>query len=471
MADTTMTSKGVSTTIGWRSRLGWRTRLAALAILLLLVAAIGANLYLTNLYGPQGAARQYLAALGSGDANALWALINHPSAPTGVQDSLLDRAALNAALEVDHSPITNVTVDPATIAGSVATVSVSYRRSGAISSQTLTLSQGADRHLGIYPTWRVDLVPALLSISLPPGGGGLTVDGRNVEVGSGSPQTIAVFPLHHTVNFAGNGMVEAASQDVASAAALSSGKMTVAFPTKLTAAGLAKAQQGIKDALAACAAATEAAPNGCPQSAVSITASHYSWKLVGDPTADLTLTPSPDGTLKGTGHYVMILTYQPVVRGGTEHQAFGGDYSALLVITGTDIKPTSMAAGSGIAALPRPAGATDQAAKDLVGPAIAKCGSAAVDLPDDCPQSDFDAFPPINHPQWSLSGDPLSAAVIAWDGAQGILTVSGPFQMFLDYGDSLGENHHDPSTTKSFQAQLVWDGSALNLVTILGALS
>jgi len=470
MADTTMTSQQVSPTIGWRSRLGWRARLAALAILLLLVAAIGANLYLSNLYGPQGAARQYLAALGSGDANTLWALINPPSAPRGAQGSLLDRAALKAALEIDHSPITNVTVGPATIAGSVATVSVSYRRSGAISTQTLTLSQGADRHLGIYPSWRVDLVPALLGISLPLGGGSLTVDGRKVEVGSGSPQTIAVFPLNHTVSFGGNGMVEAASQDVA-AAAPSSGKTTVAFPTKLTAAGLAKAQQGIKDALAACAAATEAAPNGCPQSAVSITASHYSWKLVGDPTTDLTLTPSPDGTLQGTGHYAMILTYQPVVRGGSEHQAFGGDYSASLVITGTDVKPTSMAAGSGIAALQRPAGATDQAAKDLVGPAIAKCGSAAVDLPDDCPQSDFDAFPPVNHPQWSLSGDPLSAAVIAWDGTQGILTVSGPFQMFLDYGDSLGENHHDPSTTKSFQAQLVWDGSALNLVTILGSLS
>jgi hypothetical protein len=87
----------------------------------------------------------------------------------------------------------------------------------------------------------------------------------------------------------------------------------------------------------------------------------------------------------------------------------------------------------GVAAVPRPAGATDQAAKDLVAAAFVACAAATTTSVNDRPQLTPLAVADPTNIRWTLNGDPLSGAAIAFDGDHSVLNVRGDFAMAVAF--------------------------------------
>lgn len=448
----------------WRSRLGLRYQVLAAVALVALVALVGGGIYLNGVYSPEGAARLYVSALASGDVAGAWSTLTVAAPGQTVSTSLIERDALAAALHSGHPAISAVSVGNAVVDGAEARVPVSYSLAGAARHESLSLVQSGARHLGLFPTWKVQLHPFVLTLTLASSAGALSIDGRPVAIATDKPQAIAVLPLNHRIQTAGTPMVQASSQDLSWLGLDGSGSQAVDLPVKLTPAGEASAKQSLKAAFDACAASTDRAPSGCPQSSGAL-GDRIGWRLVGDPLADLTF--SQGAPPSASGHYLMVQSYTDNV--GTKHGVVGGGFQVGLAPSATDVKAQAIKAMTGLPAVARPAGASDQAVRDALGAAFAKCGQATALLVPDCPQLDTTAFPPVNHPQWSLSGDPSSGASIVWDGDSQALTVTGSFVMYLDYG-SVGGAFHDQSSSRKYAATLVWDGSAVQVVTIGGVL-
>ena len=117
-------------------------------------------------------------------------------------------------------------------------------------------------------------------------------------------------------------------------------------------------------------------------------------------------------------------------------------------------------------AIQRPAGASDQAAKDLVAKAFAQCAAVSAETVADCPQAAPDII--IANVHWGLNGDPVSSATINYDGKSGLLTVHGNFSMSVSY-TWFGSPRNRSSYITAYDASLFWDGRALQLITIDGA--
>jgi hypothetical protein len=163
----------------------------------------------------------------------------------------------------------------------------------------------------------------------------------------------------------------------------------------------------------------------------------------------------------------MILSDHPSYGSGTEHQAVCGAYKAALRITSTGVYVGSIQPDQGVPAAMRPAGATDQAAKDLVAAAFAVCAAATTTSVNDCPQlTTLAAVDPTNI-HWTLNGDPLAGASVAFDGDHSVFTVTGDFAMAVAFTMS-GSRFQGDSATKYFRADLFWNGSTLQLVTMEG---
>ena len=135
-----------------------------------------------------------------------------------------------------------------------------------------------------------------------------------------------------------------------------------------------------------------------------------------------------------------------------------------------DINVRAIGKGFGVPAAIRPAGATDQAAKDLVSAAFAKCAAATTVSVNDCPQLDALEVADAQNVRWTLSGDPLTGATLTFDSDHSVLSVSGVFSMAIDF-DMHGGHYHQGSSTKKYSADLFWDGASLQLVTINGVLA
>ena len=117
-------------------------------------------------------------------------------------------------------------------------------------------------------------------------------------------------------------------------------------------------------------------------------------------------------------------------------------------------------------AIQRPAGASDQAAKDLVAKAFAQCAAVSAETVADCPQAAPDLI--IANVHWGLNGDPVSGATVNYDGKSGLLTVHGNFSMSVSY-TWFGSPRNRSSYITSYDASLFWDGQALQVITIDGA--
>jgi hypothetical protein len=162
----------------------------------------------------------------------------------------------------------------------------------------------------------------------------------------------------------------------------------------------------------------------------------------------------------------MEITYQEAGSPGTHHDLSSGGYSAQLLIAATSVAVGSIRAADGLPALQRPAGASDQTAKDLVSKALTACAGVQLQSPPDCPQQLLSAG--VSNVRWTLSGDPLAGATVTFDQKSGVFTVHGRFAMSASY-DFLGNAETTTSFYPAYDALLCWDSQALVLVTIQGA--
>src|SRR5712692_4830353 len=107
----------------------WQQRRYVITAAILLAAVVGAGLgnnFLARQYTPDGAVRQYLSALQSGNASDAWSVIQ-VSAPTQpVAATLTDQAAMQAALSAGKPDIKSFAMTGTTATGSVTIVSLSY---------------------------------------------------------------------------------------------------------------------------------------------------------------------------------------------------------------------------------------------------------------------------------------------------------------------------------------------------------
>jgi hypothetical protein len=453
-----------------RPRFSQQRRIVITAAILLaaIVGAVLGNNVLARQYTPDGAVRQYLSALQSGNASDAWSVIQ-VSAPTQpVAATLTDQAAMQAALSAGKPDIKSFAVTGTSSIGSVTTVSFSYDTTSGSKQAKFAVQRSGDTHFGLYPAWHLVIAPTLLSITLPTGGNGVTIDGKAVALPFGK-STVAVLPVLHKVQVSGTQML--AAQTLAVDAFFSFGQ-TVSYQPTLTPAGMDKAKSAIKTWLTEiCAQRTQANidDGSCPQGLNFLLEWPGQWQIVGDPTQDLGISFDKDLNIAAVGHFEMVFAYQEHGYQGTQHVASGGGYSAALDLGPTDLQVKSIQASAGLPALARPAAATDQAAKDQVAQAFTKCAAVQAENVADCPQQAPDIA--ITNVHWTLTGDVLSGATVSFDPVTGLYTVHGNFSMSVSYVWLDQFSRSGNSYVKAYNARLFWDGQIFHLVTIEGATS
>jgi len=441
-------------------------RLIALLAVFVVVAGLVGNDLAERQDTPEGAVRQYLSALRSGDSNGAWSAIQVALPAGPVAASLLDRAAFQAALGAGRPDLGSFAVTASSsVDSATSVVSISYDTAAGTKSAQLVVRRSGGTQLGLFPAWHVMIEPTELQVTLPGGVDGIAVDGRPVALPDGG-STIAILPLWHRIDFDGTAMVAPAS---ASVDAFFANALSVTYQPALTAAGMDQARIALSAAFAACARQTvsePAATSGCPQSAGLPQPIAGQWQLVGDPSRELTLGFDRGMNAVAAGHYQMVFAWRLQ---GTQHLPVARSYAAALLLTATGITVASIQNSDGAPALRRPAAASDQAAKALVAEAFTRCAAATSDYAADCPQYLADAG--VTNARWVLAGDPLAGAIVEFDDASGLFTVHGTFDMsaaYLWYGSY-------PRTRQSFytayNAYLLWDGQALQLVTVEGSTS
>lgn len=153
-----------------------------------------------------------------------------------------------------------------------------------------------------------------------------------------------------------------------------------------------------------------------------------------------------------------------------EHRAAGGRFSAPATITTSHVELGSITSGGSAPPAVRHGGADDATARQLVSAAFSACAKATTITVADCPQSAPTAIGDISNVVWHLTGDPLAGAAVTFDGATGILHVTGDYGMTVDFDlNELVTSHYTrPSYTHRYQADLLWDGQKLVLVSVAG---
>lgn len=442
----------------WQQR---RYRLAAGALLIAVVVAAVANNLLARQYTAEGAVRQYLGALQSRDASRAWGQIQVAAPAQPARTSLIDEAALRASLATTKPDIRSFSVNSSTrIDAATQLVAFSYDTSSGTKQAKFIVQQSGAKSLFLYPSWHLIVVPTILQITLPTGSSGIAVDGKALALPPGA-STIAVLPLGHKVTINRTQIV--AEQTVPLDAFFSAGQ-TLTYQPALTSVGLDMAKRAVKAAFDQCAQRTD--PNadfdGCPQTIGHSLAGSGTWQIVGDPTQDLAVTFDKKMNAVAAGHYQMVYGYRVSGDEGVLHIPVGSGYRASLGLEADAVNVASIQSASDLGPLVRPAGATDQAAKDLVGPAFKRCAAVRAQWVVDCPQRLLSLATNV---RWTLTGDPLSGARVDFDQNSGQVTVHGNFAMTVSYL-FFGYPKKEPSFTSAYVAYLFWDGQSLQLVTI-----
>jgi hypothetical protein len=447
----------------WQRR---RLQIGAGTVIALTIVAVLANNLIASQYTPEGALRAYLSALQSGNASAAWNQVQSSASASNATTSLTDRAALQAALATAKPDFRSFDITSTTnMDANTAQIAVTFDTSKGSKQANFLVQRSGDKRFVFYPIWRVVLAPALLTVTLPKGTAGVSVDGRSLALSTGK-STIAVFPTSHRLVF--NSTPLLAQQTVAVDTFLT-GNQTVAYQPALTDAGMIKVKAAVAEYLTnVCVRQTSDNPDAkiCPQATGAYLPYSGQWHLVGDPTQDLAITSDADQNVSAIGHFQMYFAYPENGVHGTRRVPDGGGYRASLVLDGANVTVASVTKLDGLPALQRPAGASDQAAKDLVATGFAQCAAVSAETVANCPQAAPDAI--IANVHWGLNGDPLSGATVTYDGKSGLLTVHGNFSMSVSY-TWFGNARNRSSYITAYDASLFWDGQALQLITIDGA--
>lgn len=419
---------------------------------------------LASQYTPEGVVRHYLSALQSGNAPAAWSQIQVSGPTQSATATLIDLAAFKAALAAAKSDIKSFNVSGSTrVDASTEAVSLSYDTGGGTKQAKLIVQQGGEKSFGLYRLWHLVIVPAILQVTLPPGSGAISIDGKVLALPTGT-STVAVLPVTHSVQIGATQVLAAQTVSVDAFFALG---QTLNDQPKLTAAGLAMASQAIKAGFDKCALRTDpnAALDGCPQAIDYSISGSGQWSVVGDPTQDVVVSFDNDMHPTAAGHYQMVFRHQVSGAHGVDHVPASGGYVAALVLSSDGIAIASIDRAQGLPPLTRPAAATDQAAKGLVNAAFRRCAAVLAQDVADCPQALLSIATNV---RWKLIGDPLTNATVNFDPTSGQFTVHGNFNMSVSYL-FLGYPKTDSSFTSKYVAYLFWNGQSLQLVTIAGS--
>jgi hypothetical protein len=174
---------------------------AAILVAAIVGASLGNNI-LARQYTPEGAVSQYLTALQSGSSSEAWSVIQ-VSAPTQpLAAALIDQAALRAAVAGVKPDIKSFTLTGTSTRESDSIVKFSYDTAGGTKQAEFTVQRSGQTQFGLYPVWHLVISPTLLSITLPKGANGVSVDGKAIALPSG-PSTMAVLPVMHKVQVNG----------------------------------------------------------------------------------------------------------------------------------------------------------------------------------------------------------------------------------------------------------------------------
>ncbi|MFI5841203.1 hypothetical protein ACIA8K_16035 [Catenuloplanes sp. NPDC051500] len=236
----------------WRALLYGTARARAWAVtavaatLVLPVLAVG-GVVLTNrsVFGPDRAARDYLAAVSAGDAAAALALRgDSPGGP------LLTGAVLRAP-GVDRPE--NVRVVTGTVDGGTATVTASFTLGGETQVMTMALAAGARRY-DVFDEWRVvsGLGTVTPDSALPVTVGGVTLDGG---------VTVAAFPARYPMALADPAGTFSAER---TSLLVLGGATTAAPGARMSEQTRELVKRALDDRLSACAARTDMFMFDCP---------------------------------------------------------------------------------------------------------------------------------------------------------------------------------------------------------------
>ena len=435
-------------------------------LIALLIVGLLANNLIASQYTPEGALRAYLSALQSGDASAAWNQIAISAPTANVTASLTDQAALKAALAAIRPDFRSFDItDISNVDANTAQLSVTFDTSTGTKQAKILVQHSGDKRYVFYPTWRVVLAPTLLTLTLPKGASGVSIDGRLLSLPAGKA-TIAVLPVPHKVVFNATPLL---AQQTLAVDAFLTGDQSVVYHPALTDAGTAKVKAAVDGYFnAVCATQTKANPDPatCPQTTDSYVPYSGQWRLIGDPTQDLAITSDADENISAVGHFQMEFVYPEDGVQGNRQVPAGGGYTATLLLDGSNLTVAKLAKLDSAPALQRPAAASDQAVKALVAKGFAQCAAVSAETVADCPQAAPDVI--IDNVHWGLQGDPSSGATVSYDGSTGLFTVQGNFSMSVSY-TWFGSARSGSSYVTTYDAYLFWDGQALQLITIDGA--
>ncbi len=164
----------------WRRR---RYQVAAAVIAVVVIAAFFVNNFLVRQYSPEGAVRQYLGALQSGDSSTAWKLIQVTSGDSAAV-KLTDRSALEAARANGRPDIKSFAITGTTpVNGSTSAVTFTYETSGGAKDGRFLVKRSPQSNLLVYPGWQLVVAPVGLEITMPSGSGGVVIDGKTVVRG------------------------------------------------------------------------------------------------------------------------------------------------------------------------------------------------------------------------------------------------------------------------------------------------
>jgi len=411
-----------------------------------------------------GAAGRYLAALSHGDAFAAWAEME-VSSPPKADLNLVSQASLAAALRTGQELGSKISVGKTLVSGRDTIVDAKV---GAHPLQLFLARGPALARRSFLPGWTIlvrpiDLTVARLAASQP-----LSIDGQLVQTRPGKPTIVAVLPLRHVITLGATSMLQSQSQIFDMEPTFSSAEM--GFVPKFTPAGEVAAVAAVRAAFDNCTASSEPAPANCPQALASLPSS-VTWRLIGDPTNGMTFSLDSQGRFAAEGNYQMTASYRPSPLRAAGKITLTGSYAAVLQVHGDSVDVTAINPTTEVrTTLPEPTAAQEQQGLQIVSEALSACAAARVIDPPNCPQADWRAVGNVANVRWTLHGDPLIGATMTLESQNSLYQVDGPLNMTVSYDlDELVTAHYSEASSNTlYRAEMAWDGTEFQLVTLRG---
>jgi len=438
---------------------GWLPQMLGMLAIVLIGGGVLFNHYLSDLFSADQTALAYVSALQSRDANAAWSYVTMSRLGMPKVDAdLASEDGLSAQLKRGGVNISgaHITGRRQILAGAFVTT-VSYKSGSSSRTLDLKMVVSDSKHFGIYPAWRVVEEPALLMIAGP--ASAVQVDGIALPA---TARQVGVLPGQHLITTPATVLFAAGTVAVDARTPWDTPTQAVLQP-ELSAVGKASAAKAVQDTVNACPSTPFV--HACVQF-VDTLRNGEPWQVIGDPTADLSVTVGSDGQIMGAGHLQSV--YAHPTSSGTEHIFWGGPYTAQLATKNGDFLVQELALHpSGGTPLQRPAQITDDAVRAAVSQGFAACAASTAGLPVDCPNQAYVPGATVSA-SWQLSGDPLQGASVSFDGDRGLFVVRGTYSMSVQYTwHDLFTGGHDSGTSGgAYQAIALVDSGQLRLLSI-----